>query len=230
VQLTVTHAVGRLGLPVGGQVDFILADNGWHEPQIREPTAPGFLTIHNTGRASTEIQTVIPPGNPEFPDYWRIRAEVTRIGMSGGDAITVVYGDRSRGGSGALAPSAPFDYVPSRLRKRTDLMPPLTVISDRHNLGRWAPVAKGRGHDFSVVTRETSRFVVLAAGHAIIGEPHAINIIATDAHLNPAEPKFRGSVGLDFDGAPRMQSIREAFLDTDDGIKTIMWTQTIPAP
>jgi hypothetical protein len=109
-------------------------------------------------------------------------------------------------------------------------MPPLTVISDRHNLGRWAPVAKGRGHDFSVVTRETSRFVVLAAGHAIIGEPHAINIIATDAHLNPAEPKFRGSVGLDFDGAPRMQSIREAFLDTDDGIKTIMWTQTIPAP
>ena len=228
VLLTVTHSVGRLGLPVGGQVDFVLADNGWQEPQIREPTAPGFLTIHNTGRASTEIQTVIPPGNPEFPDYWRIRAEVTRVGMSAGDAVTLVYGDRSRGGSGAIAPSAPFAYRHTRLRKRTDLLPPLTVISDRHDLGRWAPVAKGRGHEFSVAPGETQRFVVLAAGHAVIGEPHAINIIATDGYLNPAEPKFRGSVRLDFDGAPRMEIISEAFLDTDDGIKTIMWTPEEP--
>ena len=89
-------------------------------------------------------------------------------------------------------------------------------------------MAKGRGHEFSVAPGETQRFVVLAAGHAVIGEPHAINIIATDGYLNPAEPKFRGSVRLDFDGAPRMEIIREAFLDTDDGIKTIMWTPEEP--
>ena len=141
--------------------------------------------------------------------------------MKSGDAITLVYGDRSRGGAGALAPSAPFVYDNTRLRKRTDLLPPLTVVSDRHNLGRWSPVAAARAHDFIVHPGETRRFVVLAAGHAILGEPHAINIIATDAYLNPARPKFRGSVRLDFEGAPGTEIIRETFLDTDEGIKTI---------
>ncbi|MDP6757501.1 MAG: hypothetical protein QF719_04715 [Chloroflexota bacterium] len=224
VLLTVTHAVGRLGLPVSGQIDFLLADNGWQEPQIREPTGPGSLTIHNTGRARTGIQTIIPPGNPGFPDYWRIRVEVAGVDMKSGDAITLVFGDRSRGGAGALAPSAPFVYDSTRLRKRTDLLPPLTVVSDRHNLGRWSPVAAARAHTFTINPGETQRFVVLAAGHAILGEPHAINIVATDAYLNPALPKFKGSVRLDFEGSPGTEIIRASFLDTDEGIKTIMWT------
>ncbi|HJO07802.1 MAG TPA: hypothetical protein QGG37_10760 [Chloroflexota bacterium] len=40
----------------------------------------------------------------------------------------------------------------------------------------------------------------------------------------PEPAQFKGSIRLDFGGSPGTEIIRESSLDTDEGIKTVMWT------
>ena len=93
-----TYTVGRRGLAVDDEIIFLVPNNGWSPPQIREATGEGYLTIHNTGRALAEITDVFRPGQSRFSEYWRIHVAIRQEKMRAGDQITVVYGDRSRQG------------------------------------------------------------------------------------------------------------------------------------
>jgi hypothetical protein len=175
-----TYTVGRHGLSVGQQVIFLVPDNGWSPPQIRDATAEGYLTIHNTGRALARIGDVFRPGGDEFQDYWRIQVVVGRTDLVSGDQITVVCGDTSRKGPGTVAPVVPQVMDEQTPRHRAKLLPPLTVATDRFGIGRLTLTANRRRHSIEIIPGEISKFLVIAPSHAVVGTPHTVNAIGVD--------------------------------------------------
>ena len=219
-----TYTVGRHGLAVGQNVIFLVPDNGWSPPQIRDATAEGYLTIHNTGRGTAQIEDVFRPGGDEFQDYWRIQVVIGRTEMVSGDQITVVYGDTSRNGPGTIAPVTPQVMGGSTPRHQANLLAPLTVVTDRFGIGRLTLTAARRRHSIEVTPGEISKFLVIAPSHAVVGIPHTVNAIGVDRFNNPSIPPFRGAVRVEIDGGGDVAPSRETFAGSDSGTKSITWT------
>ncbi len=218
-----TYTVGRRGLAVDDEIIFLVPNNGWSPPQIREATGEGYLTIHNTGRALAEITDVFRPGQSRFSEYWRIHVAIRQEKMRAGDQITVVYGDRSRQGPGTIAPIVPQVLDERTPRQRETLLPPLTVVTDRLGIGRLTLTAKHRRHSMTVVAGEISKFLVIAPSHALVGLPHTVNVIGVDDFNNPASPPFRGAVRVEIEGSPDEPIFRETFAGSDSGSRSVTW-------
>ena len=223
-----TYTVGRQDLAVGEEITFLVPNNGWSPPQIRDATGAGYLTIHNTGRGLAEIQDVLRPSGTQFQDYWRIEVVIRRSRLVSGDQITVVHGDTSRQGAGTVAPIVPQVMGELTPRFRTKLLPPLTVATDRFRIGRLTLTAVRRRHMLEITPGEMSKFLVIAPSHAVVGTQQTANVIGVDKFNNPATPPFRGAVRVDIDGADTVPSTRETFAGSDSGIKSINWTPVSP--
>ncbi|MGE5585074.1 MAG: CehA/McbA family metallohydrolase [Bacillota bacterium] len=95
----ITCTVGETGIPQFGGFR-VYVPPGWSVPQLDHPNGQGYVRYVVESAGEVELEPYLYSGR------W-IGLEVKRGKLTRGDRVKLIYGDKSRGGLGALAPRVP---------------------------------------------------------------------------------------------------------------------------
>ncbi|MCL5962415.1 MAG: DUF3604 domain-containing protein [Chloroflexi bacterium] len=176
----ITYTVGIYGIDDGGTIIVATKMAGdWGRPQVSDPTAPEYLTVSTTGKASLSVR---------FDSKARVRPwksgvviDVYDGYLAPGDVVTITYGDTSGGSPGSTAQSNVAQKVEFR------------VFVDCFATGQFVQVPGSP--TLRVVSGTAHRLVVVCPSEATLGAPMRILVKAEDKWGNPAS-SYRGAIAL----------------------------------
>jgi len=106
---TFEFTVGEPGLRAADTMEIVFftrfSTNLWSLPQTHDPTAPGFVTTRRSdgGFVHTEVYRIPSVWRPHGVTMHVIRASVGGESLACGSTLSITYGDRSGGSTGAQA-------------------------------------------------------------------------------------------------------------------------------
>lgn len=172
-----TYRIGAGGVRVGGGITVGTdSDSDWGDPQFHDPAGADYLRVTVAGRGA--VSTVLEGG------YLRRTLRITVLDrpLEAGDAITLVYGDRSGGGPGSRAQT----FAEARRYFR--------VYVDATGDGVFAAVP--RPPWLHVVGGAAARVSVLAPSQVGVEDAFAVVVRVMDGLGNPSHA-YDGTVSLE---------------------------------
>ncbi len=172
-----TYRVGVGGMSVGGGIKVGTdSDSDWGDPQFHDPAGSDYMSVTIEGRAT--VSTVLEGGYMRR----RLTVNVHEHPLVEGDEITIVYGDRSRGGPGSRAQT----FAEERRYFR--------VYVDSSGDGCFA--AMPNPPLLQVVGGSVARLSVRAPSQVGVGEPFSVVVIMMDEWGNPSYA-YDGTISLE---------------------------------
>ncbi len=190
----IVYTAGPGGIQVGGGIKIDMFDsfgnrihdfttNRWSYIQIEEPQSPGYTTISCSNR-QTKLNAKVERYRPSERSRWGIvnhlAVTVDEKPLRQGDRITIIWGDKSQGGSGTIAPMIAREYV-------------FPLLVDADGDGGYGEIADSPS--ISITGRAASRFHVVMPTIIKAGEDVTVKVVAVDKHGN-IDSNFRGRVKL----------------------------------
>jgi hypothetical protein len=170
------YQVGAEGIRVGGGIMVGTdSDSDWGDPQFHDPAGADYLRVTVAGRGAAA--TVLEGGYLQR----RLRVSVLEHPLAAGEAITLVYGDRSGGGRGSRAQT--FAEARRYFRVYVDATGDGVFVAVPHP--PWLRVVGGAA----------ARVSVVAPSQVGKGDPFAIVVRVLDELGNPCHT-YEGTVTL----------------------------------
>jgi SAM-dependent methyltransferase len=217
-ELRVRYTVGPAGIATGGKLRLAsrhITDYAWSEAQISRPDEPGYVRAAGPDGAALHVAAWADHTDPLDQMYeafpWQQIIEITVQGrpLVFGDAVDIVFGDRTRGGPGAKVQF--YCETPFRLR--------CSVDPDGRGVFRRVP----DDLEITITAGPAVRLVAVLPSDAVVGMPVRLLIKAEDAFGNVATG-FRGAVELRQQGGGAVAPRRVLF---DDAASGLVWLDDV---